>query len=126
MKNLQINKKYILIKAQEMKDIIITIPKNISWEDYKKELDRAEQGEILNFKVSNFPKTNKGAKCYICHDGYIKGYMIISGFSENEFNCTTTGKHWKGKFIQRTGKFYPINPIQYKGFQGFRYFNNGI
>ena len=117
-------KKYISIKEQNMnKDIIITIPKNILWDDYQKELKKAENGEIMNFKVSNFPKTEKGCKCYLCHDGFIKGYMIICGMEEKEFNCTTTGKLWRGKFIQRTGKFYSIDPIPCKGFQGFRYFN---
>jgi hypothetical protein len=105
------------------KDIVITIPKNIKWDDYTKELDKAKKGEILNFKVSNYPKTAKGCKCYICHDGYIKGYMIICGLEEKEFTCTTTGKIWKGKFIQRTGDFFPIKPVEYKGFQGFRYYN---
>ena len=38
------------------------------------------------------------------------------------FDCTTTGEHWEGKFIQRTGGFHKIDPIPMKGFQGFRYF----
>jgi len=116
-------KRYKSIIEQESKDIIITLPKNIKWGDYEKELEKAKNGEIMNFKVSNFPKTKKGNKCYICHDGYIKGYMIIYGLEEKDFICTTTGKHWKGKFIQRTGDFYKINPVPYKGFQGFRYYN---
>lgn len=107
---------------ENMKDIIITIPKSIKWEDYKHELNAAENGEILNFKVNNFPKTGTGCKCYICHNGFIVGYHIISGMSEKEFQCTTTGNMWKGKFIERTGKFHQIKPIEYKGFQGFRYF----
>lgn len=104
-------------------DIIITIPKLIKWIDYQKELKAAEEGEIMNFKVNNFPKTNVGCKCYLLHDGQIKGHMIISGMSEKEFKCTTTGKQWKGKFIERTGKFFPLeDPIPMTGFQGFRYF----
>jgi hypothetical protein len=42
--------------------------------------------------------------------------------SEKNFDCTTTGKAWKGKFIERSGPFHKIEPIQMKGFQGFRYF----
>ena len=106
-----------------IRDIIITVPKNIDWSDYQKEIDAVADGkQIMNFKVNNFPKTEIGAKCYVLHDGFIRGYMIISGLSEKEFDCTTTGKKWKGKFIERTGKFYPIKPIAMKGFQGFRYF----
>lgn len=103
-------------------DIIITIPKTINWEDYELELDKASNGAVLNFKVSNFPKSNIGDKCYLLHNGYIKGYMIISGLSEKEFTCSTTHKNWKGKFIERTGEFYKITPIPMKGFQGFRYY----
>lgn len=104
-------------------DIIITIPKTISWSEYQKELDAVRDGlQVMNFKVHNFPKTNIGNKCYILHNGEIKGWMKIVGLSEKEFNCTTTGKNWKGKFIQRSGPFNEIEPIQMKGFQGFRYF----
>lgn len=106
-----------------MRDIIVTIPATIKWDEYKKELDRAAKGEILNFKVNHFPKTEKGCKCYILHRGYIRGYMFISGLSTKKFTCTTTGKVWAGKFIERTGKYYPlIRPISMTGFQGFRYF----
>ena len=107
---------------ENMNDIIITIPKSIKWEEYQKELDAAENGQILNFKVNHFPKTCNGCKCYICYNGEIIGYHIISGMSEKIFNCTTTNKEWKEKFIERTGKFHKINPITYKGFRGFRYF----
>ena len=107
----------------EDKDIIVTLPKKIKWEEYQKELKNAEKGDILNFKVNSFPKTKVGNKCYLLHDGEIKGYMKISGLKEKDFTCTTTGKKWKGKFIERTGKFYELKEkIQMKGFQGYRYY----
>lgn len=108
---------------ETMRDIIITIPKSIKWSEYQKELDAASNGEILNFKVNHFPKTTIGNKCYICYNGNVIGYHTISGMSEKQFTCTTTGNVWKGKFIERTGNFTKINPIPQKGFQGFRYFN---
>jgi len=109
------------------RDIVITIPKSILWSDYEKEILKASKGEIMNFKVNNFPNTKKGCKCYIVHEGLVKGYMYVSGLSEREFKCSTTGKDWKGKFIERTGKFYPLkNPIKMKGFQGYRYFDQGL
>jgi hypothetical protein len=111
-----------MIRRGSARDIIITIPKSIEWSEYQKELAEAERGGILNFKVSQFPNTAKGRKCYLVYDGNILGYMIISGMSEKEFTCTTTGKAWKGKFIERSGKFFPITPIPMRGFQGFRYF----
>lgn len=108
---------------QTMRDIVITIPKSIKWEEYQKELDSAENGDILNYKVRSFPKTTIGNKCYICYDGNILGYHIISGMSQKEFQCTTTGNIWNGNFIERTGKFHKIDPIPMKGFRGFQYYN---
>lgn len=104
-------------------DIVITIPKSIPWSEYEKELARAEEGEVMNYKVTHFPKTKVGCKCYVVHEDHIRGYMQISGMSEKEFTCSTTGKEWKGKFVERTGKFHKLDqPIPMKGFRGYRYF----
>lgn len=112
------------LKSFNSQDIIITIPKSIRWEDYCKEIDAVADGsQVMNFRVSNFPKTSIGSKCYILHDGFIKGYMFITGLASKDFTCTTTGREWKGNFIERSGKFHEIEPIAMKGFQGFRYFN---
>lgn len=48
--------------------------------------------------------------------------MTIVDLIEQEFKCTTTGKLWKGRFIQRNPDFTQITPIEYKGFRGYRYF----
>lgn len=48
------------------RDIIITIPKNITWQDYKKEIDKVKDGSsVMSFKVNNFPKTSVGNRCYL-------------------------------------------------------------
>lgn len=105
------------------KDIVVTLPQSVKWEEYMLELAAAERGEVMNFKVGNFPQTGVGSKCYICHKGFVVGYMVISGMSEKDFTCSTTGKKWSGKFIERSGKFiYLEKPIPMKGFQGFHYF----
>ena len=105
-------------------DIIVTVPKTINWEDYQKELDAVKDySQVMNFKVSTKPNVKPGDKCYICHDGYIKGWMKIVGISNNNFDCTTTGKNWRGLFVQRSGPFhYELKKIPMKGFQGFRYY----
>jgi len=111
---------------EEKRDLIITLPTNIEWSDYEKELKEVEDGRsVMNFKVSNFPtKTAVGKKCFICYRGNILGWMEIVGFSEKEFGCSTTGIPWKGKFVERSGKFnYLKEPVPMKGFQGFRYVN---
>ncbi len=106
----------------ESRDIIITVPKSVKWEDYENELRAAEEGQILNFKVPNKPDVAKGSKCYIVYDGNIVGYHIVSGVSRKKFECTTSGKQWEDAwYIERTGKFNKIEPIPMKGFQGYRY-----
>jgi hypothetical protein len=115
-----------LLEVINNNDIVITLPSTIDWGDYVKELKTVENGySVLNFSVNNLPtKTSVGCKCYLCWRGKIVGWMKISGLVDNDFICTTTGKHWKGKFIQRTGAFnYVDTPIPMKGFQGFRYIN---
>ena len=106
------------------KDIVITIPKTIKWEDYKKEQNKvSDWSSVMNYKVIKFPSnTEVGKKCYLCYNHYIIGWMEIVGFEEKEFDCTTTGKEWSGKFIQRSGPFHEIDPkIPMEGFRGFRY-----
>ena len=108
------------------RSIIITLPSSQKWDDYVKELNKVKDySNSLNFKVHNFPKgVKKGDRCYLVHQGIIKGWMEITGFSEKEFICNTTNKSWKGKFIERSGPFhYLVDKIPYKGFQGYRYFD---
>jgi len=107
------------------KDIIITLPAKVKWEDYEKELAAVREGSnVLNFKVPYFPKeTDIGCKCYLVHKGHVRGWMEIVGLEEHDFVCEVTGTKWKGKFIQRSGPFHEITPIPMKGFQGFKYFN---
>ena len=115
-----------ILESQE-KAIVITLPSSINWEDYEKELKAVEdESQVMNFKVPFLPpKTDRDyiKKCYLCYKGNIIGWQKVCGFQENgSLDCTTTGKHWEGNFIQRTGKFNKLDePIQMKGFQGWRY-----
>ena len=112
----------ILSLNSASRHIIITIPKSNDWNTYLKEIDVANQkGEVLNYKVNHLPKTSIGCKCYIVHNGTIKGYHYISSLVSKNFTCTTTGKQWSGNFIERSGPFYPIKEIPMKGFMGFKY-----
>lgn len=110
----------------EMKALLITIPSNIEWSEYQKEIDAVKDGKMeMNFKCSHFPQeVTVGDRCYVCYRGNILGWMRISSFREKSFNCATTGTPWSGKFIGRSGKFHKINPVPYKGFQGFRYIDD--
>jgi len=105
-------------------DLIITLPSDIEWSDYEKELKAAKRGETLNFKVGTFPAhASIGCRVYVVWRGAIRGWMTLTGMHEKEFTCSTTGKKWKGKFLERSGDWYPLDPpIATKGFQGYRYF----
>ncbi len=106
---------------------MITIPANIDWDVYSQELTKAEAGEIMNFKVFALPVcSGVGAKCYLCYKDKLIGYMIVCGIGPESFTCITTGTKWDGNFIQRTGKFFEIEPVPYKGFRGFRYLPNNL
>lgn len=108
-----------------MSSICITIPKSINWKEYEKELKTVEDGKMeMHYKVHVLPRdVNVGDKCYVCHDGFVRGWMKISHIGPIKgFKCSTTGKNWDGgNYISRTGKFYYLkNPYPMKGFMGFR------
>lgn len=107
------------------KAICITIPQKIKWENYQKELKAVEDGkQVLNFKVPRLPKDiNNIKRCYLCYKGKIIGWQSIVGcVKDGEFDCSINGKHWKGNFIQRGGKFHYLkNHIECKPFRGFKY-----
>lgn len=106
-------------------DWMITIPKKIKWSDYEKELEVVkDRSQVMLFKVPpHFKSAQLGERCYVVYDGKIKGWMHIEGLVHilNDWTCSTTGKVWsKGRYLQRSGPFYPIQEIDQKGFQGIR------
>lgn len=110
---------------------IITLPKTVDWKTYEKELKAVEDGSLeLYFKVPpHFKAAKKGDRCYITHNGYVKGWMQVTGLVKSDgFQCTTTGTTWpKGTYITRSGKFHPVNwKIPVKGFQGIRKYANNV
>ena len=108
--------------------ICITLPSKIKWSDYQKELEKVKYGDYqMNFKLPTIPKkVHIGDRCYICHKGKLIGWMQIVDIKQlNDFDCLTTGTHWKsGCYICRSGKFhYLTQDISMKGFQGYKYIN---
>lgn len=117
----------IFESAEEEKvAICITLPKTIKWSDYQRELDVVKFGEQeMNYRLSNKPsKVSVGDRCYICHDGFLKGWMTITDISyKDAFECSTTGEQWEpGWYISRSGDFHYIKEqIPMKGFMGYKY-----
>lgn len=106
-----------------MPDIIITLPRSIPWGIIQKEFKAVENGlpDVINFKVPSFPDIKPGERCFVLYDGFVRGYHLVHRLWEGQFQCDITGLPYKGKFIQRTGRFHRIDPIPMRGFQGFRY-----
>jgi len=111
-----------------MKSWLITIPKTVSWSDYKKELATVADGSsVMNYKSRYIPKGMKvGDRCYLVWDGRVRGWMKITGIEDRTkpWTCTTTGNQWPaGKYIQRSGPFHKVDGPEYTGFRGVREFN---
>lgn len=107
--------------------LCITVPKSTLWSDYEKELEDVKDGRLmLNFKVPTYPKKVKeGDRCYVVHNGFIKGWMTITGIIDRSsgFDCQTTGRQWgSGIYVCRSGEFHYLSKeVPMKGFQGYRY-----
>lgn len=103
---------------------VITIPKSTMWEAYQLELGAAANGALLNYRTAHFPKEMKaGDRCYIVHDGRVRGWMKIVGLrtATDPWACSTTGTSWPaGKYIQRTGAFHSVDGPAMRGFRGVR------
>jgi len=104
---------------------LITIPKTTPWAEYQKELAAVADGsQVMNYKTRYIPeKMKKGDRCYLVHDGRVRGWMEIVGLVEREepWTCTTTGTRWPaGKYIQRAGPFHKVDGPAYTGFRGIR------
>lgn len=108
-----------------MTDWVITLPKTVEWEDYEKELDLVKNwGHVMNYRVARYPLDLKhGDRCFLVWRGMVRGWMQISGFFRypEGFMCSTTQTQWKaGNYIQRSGPFHWITPVEMRGFQGIR------
>lgn len=110
-------------------DIIITIPKTTSWEDYKKEIQACEASEetMMCYKVRYTPLNSKiGDRCYVVYCGKIIGWMNICYIGWlDRWKCTTTQELMSDNYyICRNGKFHYLEEdIPMKSFRGWRYFN---
>lgn len=100
-------------------DIIITLPSAIEWKYFLKDFSEIESGKNqFLFKVSKKPKNVKtGERCFLVHDGLIRGYWIIKEFKNTKFN-----DEFLEGFIIVPSSFYAIQPSpDMAGFRGFRY-----
>lgn len=86
-------------------------------------------GTYFRYLGRNKPNTAEGDRIYYVEDGAIQGFCVIRKF-ERKFNqvCSTTGRRWPNgwyAYMDATSWQW-IEPIPYKGFQAWRYFNNDL
>lgn len=106
---------------------VLTVPKSMDWAEYQRELAAVADGAMrINYRVRYFPKGMRvGDRCYIVHDGRVRGWMEIVGLADYQtgWTCTTTGREWPaGRYIQRSGPFHPTDGPAMVGFRGVRRF----
>jgi hypothetical protein len=103
---------------------VMTVPKTVSWEAYKRELKAVESGDaVLNYRARVPKHMRVGDRCYVVHDGRVRGWMTVTGVERRTkaWTCTTTKKRWPpGQYIQRSGPFHEVDGPEMRGFQGVR------
>ncbi len=117
-------------RASQQSDWVLTIPKSVNWSIYERELAAAADGsQVMNYKTRFIPKgMRKGDRCFLVHDGRVRGWMAIVGLEDRAepFTCSTTGRTWPaGKYIQRSGPFHKVDGPAMIGFRGVRKFEDG-
>ena len=102
---------------------IVTLPRTVQWEDYKKELAAVADGsQSMFYKLPYKPKgMQPGDRCYVTWWDYVRGYMIIKDVQRREFACSTTGAQWSiGWYMERTGEFFRVEEKLVRGIRGIR------
>lgn len=61
-----------------------------------------------------------GDRVYYVDQGVITGYGVVFEVTQGELECEATGKIYHGTHLKQR-KWVDINPVSFKGFQGFRY-----
>lgn len=113
-------------------NIIVTTPKSeIKNAESEAKMCIENGGGYYFRKLSSKPKNIVAgeSKIYYVEDGYIRGRATIIGIDDKSIqNCELTNKEWHGILVWMTASSWEwIEPIEMKGFQGWRYFdNNGV
>lgn len=75
------------ISSAEDRDIIISIPKNMTWLEYLScFMELKISGGTFDIIVQTVPRTSAGKRCYLVYDGFIKGWMEIYKMRETADN----------------------------------------
>jgi len=108
-------------------DILVNLKEG--YEGWLKECAGADR---MYLGIGNIPfpnHTEVGEKCFIVHDGYIRGYQIIKEFKKrkNDFKDLETGKSYEaGSYVVLQDEFYFIPPVKKNDFEGYQYFKEKV
>lgn len=115
-----------------MTDIVVTWPKTRSLKSYLEQCEKAsEEGRYINYHVASIPQRDIGVRCYVVHDGYVRGWQKIKTWTwkgeRGEVVDPITGESWRpGWYIVRDPEWHALvdgRLPEMAGFQGWRYFD---
>lgn len=109
-------------------NIIVTTPKSRMKEAAKEAEQIKKQGAGYYFRyIGKYKpkKLNVGCKCFYTENNFVTGFAEVIDIVNSEFICETTGKQYRNGWylILDATTWKWIKPIYYKGFQGYRYFD---
>lgn len=123
-----------------MTDVVVTWPKSRPFGSYIAELENAKrEGLNINYRVRNPPGRTRffegvgdddTPRLYRVHDDKVRGYTPVLGVTFRDEGTVArvasdlmTG-HWPaGWYIVCEPVFYDIEPVEMKGFRGWRWYD---
>lgn len=113
---------------KERNNWIITVPKSISWDEYKEYLKECRKNPKKTreyMPVAPNSKVEPGDRCYIVNNDLIRGYQVITHrvHLKGHTNPMNNKKHTEGEFMRLEPVFHRINNLPMKGFRGLRRYN---
>lgn len=109
-----------------MSDIVLTWPKKRSLASYLAELSQAHQdGLLINFRVASKPDVQSGERCYMVHNGKIRGFnqVVTVEYKDNVLDPITGETMTPGFYVVRDPHWHGASGMTITGFRGFRYFD---
>lgn len=115
-----------------MKAIIVTTPKSEMSTAAQEARDRIEEGGGVYFRrFGKEPRgLDPGVRVFYVEDGHVRGFAVVEEVTEVQEGehvvCETTGRAWPSGIyaVMRADSWRWVRPIRYRGFQGFRYFDD--
>lgn len=112
--------------ARQIKDIVVTTPKNkmnIAAEEARKCIEAGSGFYFRTFR--NKPRyLCVSSRIFYVEDGYVRGFGVVSEVVEGNMHCDTTGYDWGDGYhaVMQANSWKWLRPIPMRGFQGWQYF----